>query len=157
MSQVAKTVIFKVAFLSHLGMGYKEEVSRVIELKESQTLVDLHESVLKSTGWDDESHLYSFFMDGKAWSDTDEYHRPENIDEAEKSWGYRPKTADIELKALNLHPKQRFLYIFDFGDEHHFKVKVKGFGEVEEGVEYPRILESVGKFPPQYPDEETGE
>ena len=61
------TLIFKVTYLSHLGTGWKEEVSRVIELKETQTLVDLHNAIQEEMGWDD-PHLYSFFMDGKVWS-----------------------------------------------------------------------------------------
>jgi hypothetical protein len=44
-----------------------KEVSRVIELKETQTLVDLHQAIQESMGWED-PHLYLFFMDGKRWS-----------------------------------------------------------------------------------------
>jgi len=147
-----RTVILKVTYLGQLGMGWEEEVSRVVELKETQILVDLHKAIFESTRWD-EMHLYSFFMDNRAWTKdkSKEFTAPE-IDES--MLDYKPNSANIELKSLNLHPRQRFLYVFDFGDCHHFSVKVKGFGEAKKGVEYPRFVheESVGKFPPQYPE-----
>ena len=55
--------------------------------------------------------------------------------------------------SLGLKPHQSFLYLFDYGDEWRFNVKVdKVNQESEPGVEYPRIVEVVGEAPPQYPD-----
>ena len=42
------------------------EVWRDIELAEDQTLEDLHLAIQQAYGWYDD-HLYSFFMNGKAW------------------------------------------------------------------------------------------
>lgn len=59
----------------------------------------------------------------------------------------------ITLEALEPKPDQRFLYLFDYGDEWRFQVKVDKIGdEIEPGVKYPRIVQSVGDPPPQYPD-----
>lgn len=165
-----RTVIFNVTYLGHLGTGWKEEVSRRIELKETQTLVDLHRAIQESLGWDD-PHLYSFFMDGKAWSRNleQEYvhpqlHRYLKGKRAMLSVDYmwyptesflwsmerRPRSADTPIEALKLRKGRRFLYLFDFGDQHHFKIKVIGFGEVKKGEKYPKLVESTGKSPPQY-------
>ena len=60
---------------------------------------------------------------------------------------------ETALSSLDLKPDQRFLYLFDYGDEWRFNVKVDKIGaENEPGVEYPRITEAVGDPPPQYPD-----
>lgn len=60
---------------------------------------------------------------------------------------------ETELESLALQPGQSFMYLFDYGDEWRFQVKVdKVGGEIELGVEYPRIVQSVGEAPPQYPD-----
>jgi len=165
-----RTVIFRVTYLGTLGTGWKEEVSRVIELKETQTLVDLHEAIQESMGWDD-PHLYSFFMDGKAWSQNldQEYVHPQlyrylkgkrAMLPVDFMWyptenfllhmERRPRSADTQIKKLMLRSGRRFLYLFDFGDQHHFKIKVVGFGEAKKGEKYPKLVESAGEPPPQY-------
>ena len=144
-----KTVTFDVTYLGVCGCGFGREVSRRIEFKETQTLEDLHDAIInKSFGWDDD-HLYSFFMDCKPYTGDKrmEYTRPGQDFE---HWDEVPNTADVKLKDLGLKPRQKFIYIFDFGDDHRFKIRVKGFGEVERGVKYPWILESKGKAPRQY-------
>jgi hypothetical protein len=58
---------------------------------------------------------------------------------------------ETELAVLNLQPGQEFLYLFDFGDEHRFKVRVSAINEpADPATEYPRVVESVGKAPRQY-------
>jgi hypothetical protein len=60
---------------------------------------------------------------------------------------------ETELAALNLQPGQEFLYLFDFGDDHRFKVRVSAInGQAGPVSDYTRVVESVGKSPPQYPD-----
>jgi hypothetical protein len=57
------------------------------------------------------------------------------------------------LEELNLEPKQAFMYLFDYGDEWRFKVRVHAVdGNADPDAEYPRVVESVGEAPPQYPD-----
>ena len=48
------------------------------------------------------------------------------------------------------------MYLFDYGDEWRFKVRVCAINPDAPEDEYPRIVESVGKAPGQYPgwDEE---
>lgn len=55
------------------------------------------------------------------------------------------------LAELNLRPKQEFMYLFDYGDGWRFKVRVHAINDnADPHVEYPRLVESVGKAPPQY-------
>ena len=56
------------------------------------------------------------------------------------------------LEELDLEPKQEFMYLFDYGDEWRFKVRVHAINEnADPDVEYPRLVESVGEAPEQYP------
>ncbi len=58
---------------------------------------------------------------------------------------------ETQLSALNLQPKQEFMYLFDFGDEHRFKVRLHTINEqADPTVAYPRLIEAVGDLPPQY-------
>jgi hypothetical protein len=60
-------------------------------------------------------------------------------------------TLETELAALDLQPKQEFMYLFDFGDEHRFKVRVHAISKQADPTgDYPRLVESVGDSPPQY-------
>jgi len=56
------------------------------------------------------------------------------------------------LESLGLKPKQEFMYLFDYGDEWRFKVRVHAINEnADPEAEYPRLVESVGEAPEQYP------
>jgi hypothetical protein len=62
-------------------------------------------------------------------------------------------TLETPLSALNLQPKQEFMYLFDFGDEYRFKVRVFASNDTADPtIDYPRLVESVGDSPPQYRD-----
>ena len=84
-------------------------------------------------------------MDNKAWSDTDCYYMAE-VDEDEE---YR-HTCDYKLHQLNLQKSDKFLFIFDFGDDWHFQCKV--LRVIDEDTKEAEILRSVGEPPEQYPD-----
>jgi hypothetical protein len=54
---------------------------------------------------------------------------------------------------LDLRSMQEFMYLFDYGDEWRFKVRVHVINEdADPEAEYPRLVESVGEAPPQYPE-----
>ena len=56
------------------------------------------------------------------------------------------------LEELDLEPRQEFIYLFDYGDEWRFKVRVHAINEnADAEAEYPRLGESVGEAPEQYP------
>jgi len=51
--------------------------------------------------------------------------------------------------SVNLKPKQKFLYLYDYGDQLEFEVEYikEGFPEK---TTYPRIIDSRGEAPEQY-------
>jgi hypothetical protein len=104
----ARTIIFNVIYLGQCACGFGWKVTRKIALKESQTLEDLHNAIIiNSFRWTDQ-HLYSFYMDGKAYSKNHdmEYTTPESRPEI---FGQHPRTADIKLVDLNLRSSYIFL------------------------------------------------
>jgi hypothetical protein len=46
----------------------------------------------------------------------------------------------------------KMTFLFDYGDNWEFKVKLIGRDRKEAGVRYPRQVKIVGKAPEQYPD-----
>jgi hypothetical protein len=60
------------------------------------------------------------------------------------------------LDDLGLTKGQRIAYLFDFGDEWRVRLTLRRITPAD-GISYPRLLESVGESPPQYPDYEDEE
>lgn len=57
------------------------------------------------------------------------------------------------LDSLNLRKGKTFAYLFDYGDEWRFRIKVHAINEnAPADVDYPILVESVGEAPPQYSD-----
>jgi hypothetical protein len=124
-------------------------VTRSIEVREDQTLVDLHEGIQEAFGWMND-HLYSFWLDGRFWGDrSTEYTAPFEPDED-------VATADVVISKLGLDPGAKVAYVFDFGD--HWRVAVQLASRADGNCgRYPRIVASEGHAPPQYPDPEEVE
>jgi hypothetical protein len=56
------------------------------------------------------------------------------------------------LKELDLQLGQEFMYLFDYGDEWRFKVRMHAIDPEAPDGEYPCVVEAVGAAPEQYPD-----
>ncbi|MBC8449852.1 MAG: SEC-C domain-containing protein [Chloroflexi bacterium] len=118
----------------------KRSVWQLIEIAADQTLDDLHYAILSAVDFDSD-HLYSFYMSGRAWDDSTEYASP---------YADGPSADEVKIGDLSLRMKQKFLYLFDYGDEHRFDVQLVGVNPEAAKGQYPRIVESHGKPPQQY-------
>ena len=161
-----KTCVFKVK------LKHDKRIWRKIEVLGTQTLDDLHMAIQEAFDFDgDPTHLYSSFMSGKAWDISDfEYHHPGAAPQTplEKKMeaiffairGFNPElkgpATRKRIESLNLKPKQKFLYLFDYGDEWQFEVEFLREGFPEK-TDYPRIISSRGEAPQQYTDYEEEE
>lgn len=84
--------------------------------------------------------MYSFFMSNKAWDRSTEF-SANPLGEG---------NTDRLIKNLGLKVGQKFMYIFDYGDEHFFEIEVLSKGlEGSESVEIG-IIETKGTPPEQY-------
>jgi hypothetical protein len=128
-------------------------VWREIEVAANQTLADLGAAIPLAFAFDD-PHLWSFFLSGRAWDHDSEY----ALDSQPDPFGGPPARAarralirDVPWPGAS--GKKEFLFLFDYGDEWHFGVKlVRQSPTVEASARYPRIVATMGAAPPQYPD-----
>jgi hypothetical protein len=118
---------------------------REIELAADQTLAELGERIPAAFEFDDD-HLWSFFLSGKPWDRASEYARL-----PDPPSGRHKRGAD-GLRVSDAPARKEFLFLFDYGDEWHFGVRLVQTGQVEPGARYPRVVASQGQAPPQYPD-----
>lgn len=136
--------------LSHINTSYVVSVSlytgcyRHIRISAADTLEQLHSATLEAFGFEDD-HAHAFFLDNRLWSDMDSYYS-EGIEDAERF------TGDHVLGDLELRPGKPFKYIFDFGEEWAFQLKV--LRVLEEPTDTPQVIRSVGEAPGQYDENE---
>ena len=146
-SVIPATYTFRVRIL---GGAYAlpdgRQIWRELELTGDQTLGDLGEAIPLAFGFDD-PHLWSFFLSGKPWDDATEYARSPSPDDG------RPARAADRLRIRDAPAGKEFLFLFDYGDEWHFGVKLTGTGQpTRPGARYPRLVATHGDAPPQYPE-----
>jgi Plasmid pRiA4b ORF-3-like protein len=128
-------------------------VWREIAVAANQTLADLGEAIPLAFDFDD-PHLWSFFLNGRAWDPTSEYaldSQPDPFGGRRARAARRVPIREVPLPGAS--GKKEFLFVFDYGDEWHFGVKLVQLSPTAEpGVRYPRVVAQQGTAPPQYPD-----
>lgn len=116
---------------------------RKVALSAKHSMEDLHKIIIQAFQFDDD-HLYSFFMDGKLWSDI-------CIVSPDDDYGHTHAT-HVQIGKMSLFIKQKFLYLFDYEAEWVFVVEVD---EIEEGLNElvkPFVSGAEGAAPQQYGD-----
>jgi len=130
-------------------------VSRRIQMRGDQTLLDLHRAIFDAFGrW--EEHMFEFqFGKGPMDPNAPRYVLPsafkEDIGEGNPPVGTVDQTT---LDSLNLKVGDRFGYWFDFGDDWWHQINVEAIEHKEAKGKLPKVTKRVGKSPPQYPDDE---
>ena len=128
-----------------LSISYRKGCYRHIKINENATLYELHKLILDVFDFTDD-HLHAFFMNNRAWDPSHAYYSQE----FEESDNF---TCDHKLSDFNLKKDSKFVYIFDFGDEHRFNIKVLRCED--ENITQPQIIKVFGKSPEQYPSDES--
>lgn len=122
---------------------------RVLEVPEETDLYDLHLYIQKIIDFDND-HLFEFFV-GK------NRRKRERVFVDEDDFGYEEQEGlDTSLNEVYpINKGSKLYYHFDFGDSWMFKIK-KGRKRkyFEKGIKYPRVIESEGENPEQYPQYE---
>ena len=134
-------------YIFRVSLKEQPDVWRIIEIKHNQMLSSLHKAIFNAFDRYDE-HLYSFFMNNEPWDNESEYNLP---DPDEPGLGKPAQRARID--SLYLKPSQKFLYVFDYGDEWWHEVEFIGTSDANPLVKYPRVTKKLGKSPPQYSDD----
>ncbi len=121
---------------------------RHIKIDADSVLCDLSSAILDAFEFDDD-HMHAFFMDNRAWSQNPEACYWSDPDD-EMDDNVNPTTDEVSLRDLQLAVGQKFLYVFDFGDEWRFSCRVLKI--LDEQTKEPQVVRSVGDAPEQYPD-----
>ncbi len=135
-------IAFKVKYLN------KKNAWVIVSLTDDNTLRKLNDTIQDALGWMND-HMFEFIMEGRPYSpDCRAYScECEDVETDDPSFlGFAERT---KINKLKLALKQKFLYHFDYGDDHFFEVQVTEIRPVSKSAK-PKVIERGGKIPEQY-------
>ncbi|MCK4506478.1 MAG: hypothetical protein KAW14_12755 [Candidatus Aegiribacteria sp.] len=137
-----------------VALMYDKTVYSKIAIRGDQTLKDLHDAIFEAFNREEE-HLYSFFFPDKPTKSkrtiikSTEYTITGMADEFFDE--ERNDASEATIQSLNLRMKQKFYYLFDWGDEWWHEVTFEGVKDIRI-EDLPAVIVARGESPPQYPD-----
>jgi hypothetical protein len=135
-------------------LKYDDAIWRRIEISSTQTLEDLHWAIFDAFDRYDE-HLYAFsfpapgYRSRAALREAPQYVHPAAFDPHQERMH---DASESPLHEMALRRGRKFDYEFDFGETWWHSITFEGERPSEPKAKYPRVVESKGKSPPQYPD-----
>jgi len=134
-------------------MGNKR-IYRKIAIRGDHTLDDLHEAVFYAFDREEE-HMYSFFFPASATKSKRVIMNSPEFSPSDP-WGSQTvsgesDTAKTTISSLGLMMKQKFYYLFDWGDEWWHELTFEGVCSTEVNT-LPVVTVRKGESPSQYPD-----
>ena len=118
--------------------GIKPSICRTIQIEENRTFFELHVAIQIAFGWEN-SHMHIFEIgdDRIGMSEFDEFEDDHTIEE---------KT--IRLFQTGLNEKDKFEYIYDFGDHWLHEIQLTKILEPKKTF-YPKCIKGAMNRPPE--------
>ena len=151
-----------VPYHSEYDFEIDESISpyRVIALLANTPLIELGPIVLGAFDFDYD-HLFGFYDNFKRhYNSKISYEHPEMIKQAEEDgWGFSGSPdkqvfnmEDYRAQDIFTRKGKKWLMLFDYGDEWHFRLSLSDREKFDPKKKYPFITESKHEAPEQYPD-----
>jgi hypothetical protein len=102
----------------------------------STSLHGLHEAIQEAFGWEN-YHLYAFQLGSRRFESPAQ----------EEATG--EDSTEILLMDLDLKPRTKLTYLYDFGDDWHHDIEVIDVRKHEDGMEYPFCTDGARAGPPE--------
>lgn len=123
------------------------DIFRDIEIRETDTLEDLHNSITQAFGFDG-NEMASFYLSDDEWNQGEEISL---FDLSEVSNEVK-LMRDTAINEVTNEDSTRLLYIYDFLSMWTFLVELAEVVEETEGTDYPNLMFAHGQIPDQAPD-----
>ena len=125
----------------------KEDIFRDIEIRETDSLEDLHNAITQSFGFDG-LEMASFFVSNEDWD------QGEEISMFDVSEGYNDARTMSEtiLNTVLDQNQTKLIYVYDFMNMWTFLVELAEIVEVIEGTDYPNLMFVHGQIPDSAPE-----
>lgn len=116
------------------------KVFRRVDVPLTSTLLTVHHIIQITFDWWD-YHLFEFEVGTRVYGD------PAFDDDFLDRRVY--KAAGIRLRTLVDRGVERFLYVYDFGDDWRHDILIESVGAGEADVEYPALVDGERRSPPE--------
>ena len=124
-------------------------IYRDVEIEASKSLYCLAEAIVSAFGFDFD-HAFGFYSGLKRGAPTQpRYELFADLGDADTGVLGVKKTKVAQAFPAVGHA---MVFLFDYGDEWRFRVKLTGLGKKIAKLRYPRLVATHGQAPEQYPD-----
>lgn len=125
----------------------EDDVFRDIEIRESDTMEDLHNTITQSFGFDG-MEMASFYLSDEQWNQGEEIAM---MDMSEAGNEVKMMSTTI-IKDMIHEASTRLIYLYDFMNMWTFYVELGEIVEEAEGTDYPNLMFVHGQIPDQAPE-----
>lgn len=129
-----------------------DDVFRDVEIREDASFEDLHNSIVQACELDGQQ-MASFYVSNDAWEQKEEITLFDMSDEP-LTEEIKKIMSDWAIHELVNEKSHKLLYIYDFFSMWTFFVELLDITDIEAGVDYPRMVASVGLMPEDVPEKE---
>ncbi|GGG57380.1 IS1096 element passenger TnpR family protein [Bizionia arctica] len=123
------------------------DIFRDIEIRETDTLEDFHNTITQSFGFEG-SEMASFYVSDDEWNQGEEISLFDMSEVANQVRLMR----DTAVNEVTDDSKTRLIYIYDFLSMWTFLVELAEIVEEAEGADYPNLMFVHGQIPDEAPD-----
>lgn len=123
-----------------------EDVFRDLEIRETDTLEDLHNAITQSFGFDG-TEMASFYVSDEQWNQGEEISL---FDLSEDTSAKLMNETEIKSIVFEMQPK--LIYVYDFFNLWTFYVELAEIVDEIEGFTYPNLMFSKGQIPDSAPE-----
>lgn len=124
----------------------EDNVFRDLEIREDDTLEDLHNAITQSFGFDG-SEMASFYVSDDQWSQGEEYSLFDMSEFGDAKLMEETSINDVVHEATT-----KLIYVYDFLSMWTFFVELAEIVEETDSADYPNLLFSHGQIPDEAPE-----
>ncbi|MFD1015973.1 IS1096 element passenger TnpR family protein [Winogradskyella rapida] len=125
----------------------EDDVFRDIEIRENNTMEDLHNVITQSFGFDG-MEMASFYISDEQWNQGEEIAM---MDMSENGNTVRMMNETV-INTVAHEASTRLIYVYDFMNMWTFYVELGEIVEEAEGTDYPNLMFVHGQIPDEAPE-----
>ena len=125
----------------------EDDVFRDIEIRETDTMEDLHNTITQSFGFDG-MEMASFYVSDEQWNQGEEIAM---MDMSEAGNEVKMMNETV-LNSIIHEASTRLIYLYDFMNMWTFYVELGEIVEEAEGTDYPNLMYVHGQIPDEAPE-----
>ena len=137
-------------FRAILDNDVDDDVFRDLEIRETDTLEDLHNIITQSFGFDG-SEMASFYLSDNQWNQGEEISLFDLSDDEE---GAARLMSETPINDVVHEMQTKLIYVYDFLSMWTFFVELAEIVEESTGVDYPNVMFIHGQIPDTAPEKD---